>query len=489
MFINGPQLKDYIGLGGVADSVRDISREFQGLAADSRAVKPGYLFAALPGTKADGASYIAEAVRRGATAVLGASDAESEARKAGVRFIADSNPRQKFAQFAAAFYGAQPATVAAITGTNGKTSVASFLRQIWTRAGLKAASVGTLGIDAPSGHVPLSHTTPDPVRLHAELARLKKEGVDHLAMEASSHGLDQFRLDGVRVAAGGFTNITRDHMDYHLDFAHYERAKLRLFTSLVKDGGVAVVNADADHADAFAAEAKKRGLTLLTVGAKGDDIRLVKQMPHADGQDITLRHAGAEHILHLKLAGLFQASNALVAAGLAIGLGLNPDTVFAALEDLEGAPGRMELVARKANGAPLYVDYAHTPDALETVLKALRPHVRGRLVVVFGCGGDRDKGKRPLMGDAATQLADRVIVTDDNPRSEDARIIRQEILSAAPGATEIADRAEAIRAGAAGLEPGDALVIAGKGHEEGQIVGSEIRPFSDRAEAAKAVAS
>ncbi len=397
-------------------------QQFRGLAADSREVKPGYLFAALSGSKTDGARFIEDAVKRGAVAVLGAPAAADSARSLGVRFIAAANPRLRLAELAAEFYAAQPSTIAAVTGTNGKTSVASFPRQIWAFQGWQAASLGTIGIDAPSGHVSLGHTTPDPVRLHAELARLKNEGVDHLALEASSHGLDQYRLDGVKISAAGFTNITRDHLDYHASFENYLSAKLRLF----------------------------------------------------------------RHAIALPLAGSFQASNALVAAGLALGLGDEADKVFAALATLKGAPGRLELVARTNEGAPIYVDYAHTPDAIETVLRALRPHVKGRLHIVFGCGGDRDRGKRPLMAEAATRYADSVIVTDDNPRSEDPAVIRREVMLAAPGAREFGNRAEAIVQAVAALAAGDALVLAGKGHEDYQIVGHEVQPFSDRAEAVKA---
>jgi UDP-N-acetylmuramoyl-L-alanyl-D-glutamate--2,6-diaminopimelate ligase len=461
-------------------------QEFRGLAADSREVKPGFLFAALAGTKTDGARFIEDAVKRGAVAILGVPALAGEAKRLGVDFIADANPRLRLAQFAAEFSGAQPACIAAVTGTNGKTSVASFLRQIWAFQGRRAASLGTIGIDSPSGHVSLGHTTPDPVRLHVELARLKREGVDHLAMEASSHGLDQYRLDGVRIACAGFTNITRDHLDYHATFEIYLAAKLRLFTDLVKDGGAAVVNVDAEHADDFVAAARRRGLRLLTVGVSAESLRLAAQTPHAHGQDLTVAHGGHEYRIALPLAGSFQASNALVAAGMAIGVGDPADRVLSALETLKGAPGRLELVARTRDGASIYVDYAHTPDAIVTVLTALRPHVEGRLHVVFGCGGDRDRGKRPLMGEAATRYADVVIVTDDNPRSEDPAAIRREILTAAPGAREIGGRAEAIREAVAALGAKDALVLAGKGHEDYQIVGTKVLPFSDRAEAVKA---
>ena len=460
--------------------------EFSGLAADSREVKPGFLFAALKGTKTDGGRFIEDAVKRGAVVVLGEPELAEHVHKLGVRFIADKNPRLRLAKMAAAFYAAQPNCVAAVTGTNGKTSVAHFLRQIWLSEGRKAASLGTIGIYSPSGQVQLSHTTPDPVELHAQLARLKHEGVEHLALEASSHGLDQFRLDGIDVSAGAFTNITRDHMDYHATFEEYLKAKLGLFERLVRPGGVAVVNRDADHADECIAAAERRGLRLLTVGAQGETLKLTGQVPRARGQDLSVLYQGRIRTIALPLAGLFQASNALVAAGVALGLGDAADDVFAALETLKGAPGRLDLVAQTRAGASIYIDYAHTPDAVETVLTALRPHVKGRLHIVFGCGGDRDRGKRPLMAAAAARSADSVIVTDDNPRSEDPAAIRREVLQGAPNAREVGDRAEAIRLGIAALGADDALVIAGKGHEDYQIVGAETRPFSDRAEAVKA---
>jgi UDP-N-acetylmuramoyl-L-alanyl-D-glutamate--2,6-diaminopimelate ligase len=361
-----------------------------------------------------------------------------------------------------------------------------FLRQIWASDGLRAASLGTIGLVAPEGCVSLSHTTPDPIALHALLAGLKQDGIEHLALEASSHGLHQYRLDGVRISAAAFTNITRDHLDYHATFEDYLNAKLRLFSELVCPGGVAVVNADAPYAVRFSGAAAARQLRLLTVGRSGDDLRLVSQNPRSDGQDLRVLYRDMERDVSLPLAGSFQTSNALVAAGLALGLGAPADRVFAALPHLRGAPGRLEKVAYARNGAPVYVDYAHTPDALETVLTALRPHVSGRLHVIFGCGGDRDKGKRPLMGAAACRYADAVIVTDDNPRSEVAADIRREALAGCEGAREIGDRAEAIQAGLAALCPEDVLVIAGKGHESGQIAGGVTRPFSDREEAVKA---
>ena len=460
-------------------------QDFTGLTSDSRKVKPGYLFAALAGTKTDGAKFVQDAVARGASAVLGTPALESDVAALGVTFIPSENPRLGLARYAAAFYDAQPETVAAVTGTKGKSSIVAFLREIWTALGKPAASLGTVGVIAPNGVMPLSHTTPDPVEIHELLATLKADGVDHLAIEASSHGLDQHRLDGVRISGCGFTNITRDHMDYHATFEDYLAAKLRLFGEVVEQGGVAVVNADADHADRFIEAARARKLRLITVGMEGDTIRLVSLTGHGDAQKLQVVYAGGTYDIDLPLAGTFQASNALVAAGLAIGLGEEAGKVFAALEHLKGAPGRMEKVAF-VNGAPIYVDYAHTPDSLQKVLEALRPHTQNRLHVVFGCGGDRDRGKRPLMGAVAVKLADDVIVTDDNPRSEEPAAIRAEILAAATGAREIGDRAQAIQKAVAELQVGDVLVIAGKGHETGQYITGEVHPFSDREQAVAA---
>ncbi len=461
------------------------AKDFTGLTSDSRKVEPGYLFAALAGSKTDGARFVEDAVKRGAKAVLGRPEVAEQAKALGVSFIAHDNPRAGLARFAAEFFAAQPGTVAAVTGTKGKASVVAFLREIWTALDKPAASLGTVGVVGPKGERPLSHTTPDPVEIHRLLAGLKKDGVTHLAIEASSHGLDQYRLDGVVVSAAGFTNITRDHMDYHATFQDYLAAKLRLFGEVVKKDGVAVINADADHAEDFLSVAQQRDLRILSVGEKGEGIRLTGREGRGDAQALSIRYEGYSYDVLLPLAGAFQASNALVAAGLAIGLGDEPGKVFAALAQLKGAPGRMEKVAFAAAGAPIYVDYAHTPDSLEKVLQALRPHTDNKLRLVFGCGGDRDKGKRPLMGQIAAALADEVIVTDDNPRSEDAATIRKEILATVPGAREISDRHEAIRTAIAALGPGDVLVVAGKGHETGQYVGSEVRPFSDREEVLK----
>jgi len=461
-------------------------KRLTGLTSDSRDVRNGFLFAAIPGTKGDGAAFVGDAVTRGAVAVLGKPEIEAAVRAAGVTFFPTENPRQALAVAAAAFYGAQPATIAAVTGTNGKTSITVFLREIWTALGKRAASMGTIGVVTPERTITLHHTTPGPVEIQKILAEVKADGIDHLALEASSHGLDQYRLDGAEIAAVGFTNLTPDHRDYHPTLEHYLNAKLRLFRDLARDGAAAVVNADADHADAFIAAAADRGLRLITVGENGGGLKLVAREASADGQTLTIAYAGKTYRIALPLAGAFQASNVLVAAGMAIGLGEPVDSVFAALEHLKGAPGRLEKVAVAASGAPIYVDYAHTPDALENVLAALRPHTARKLVVVFGCGGDRDKAKRPQMGAIAMRLADKVIVTDDNPRSEDAAMIRQEILAGCPEASEIGDRGEAIRAAIAGLGDGDVLAIAGKGHESGQIVGATVLAFNDRDQAVEA---
>ena len=485
----GPHSGANIAAGKAGKSPMAAVRQFAGLASDSREVKPGYLFAALPGTKANGAEFLKDAVSRGAVAVLGRPDVAPVAAALGMRFIADDNPRKALARIAAQFFAAQPETVAAVTGTNGKTSITVFLREIWTALGKRAASMGTIGVVTPNGVTKLNHTTPGPIELHRILAELKRDGIDRLAVEASSHGLDQFRLDGADIAAVGFTNISRDHMDYHPTFEAYLACKLRLFRELARDGAVAVVNADTEHAGDFVAAAKARGLLLLTVGEKGEDLKLLARAPHGDGQSLKVAYDGNTYAVALPLAGAFQVSNALVAAAFAIGLGEDARTVFAALAGLKGAPGRLEKVAAAKSGAPIYVDYAHTPDALETILTALRPHTEGKLWIVFGCGGDRDKGKRPLMGAAAAKFADRVIVTDDNPRSEVPAAIRKEALALCPGAQEIGDRAEAIRVGIAALGVGDVLVIAGKGHESGQIVGAVVHPFSDRDEAIKAALS
>ena len=459
-----------------------------GLAMDSRAVKPGDLFFALAGSKTDGSRFIEQATAAGAVAIACEHAPSGESR---VPFVTTPNPRRALALAAARFYPKQPQTIAAVTGTSGKTSVAAFTRQIWQRLGHASASIGTIGLVSPKRTVYGSLTTPDPIALHRQLDEIAGDGVTHLAFEASSHGLDQYRLDGVRVAAGGFTNLTRDHMDYHPDVAHYLGAKLRLFRDLVVAGGAAVISADHDCSQEVIDAARARGLRIIAVGRNadgaGEGIRLVDATVDGFAQQLTLEHGGRRHLIKLPLVGEFQIENALVAAGLAIGTGSDVDAVLATLEHLEGAKGRLERVGEH-QGAPIFVDYAHKPDALAKALQALRPYAKRRLVVVFGCGGDRDAGKRPLMGAIATENADHVIITDDNPRSENPRDIRAAILDAAKGAAEIGDRAEAIKAGIAGLQPGDALLIAGKGHETGQIVGDKTFPFSDHDAVAAAFA-
>ena len=453
--------------------------DIAGVTADSREVVPGDLFAALPGTRIDGRSFIGEAVRRGAVAILAPPDTVWPEGVPTRPMITDDEPRRYLARIAAVLAGPQPNTVVAVTGTNGKTSTVEFLRQIWTSAGQKAASLGTLGLTAEGFDPGPGLTTPDPVSLAEILAGLARAGIQHAAMEASSHGLDQFRLDGVRLAAGAFTNLTRDHLDYHGTLDAYRIAKMRLFDTLLPEGAPAVACADMDPAtlDALQTIATRRGLVLRTVGEAGTHIRLLSVTPEPDGQVLTVVTAGATRSVRLNLPGRFQVDNALVAAALAEALG-QPDALDR-LAALTGVRGRMERAARLPNGAAVYVDYAHTPDALERLLTALRPHTTGRLHVVFGAGGDRDRGKRPLMGEAAARLADAVIVTDDNPRSEDPAAIRAAILAACPGALDIGDRAKAIEAALNRLGPGDVLAVAGKGHEQGQTIGTTVIPFDD----------
>jgi UDP-N-acetylmuramoyl-L-alanyl-D-glutamate--2,6-diaminopimelate ligase len=455
-----------------------------GLAVDSRAVKPGNVFFALSGVKTDGARFVDQAIAAGAAAVVSDRLPANDNR---VAFIASPNPRKALALAAARFYPRQPQVIAAITGTSGKTSVAAFTRQIWLSLGHAAASIGTIGLVSPMRTVYGSLTTPDPISLHRSLDEITGEGVTHLALEASSHGLDQYRLDGVRVTAGAFTNLSRDHMDYHPSVEHYLAAKLRLFTDLVAEGGPAVIAADHEHSVAVIEAAHARRLQIMTVGRQGEAIRLRSAAIEGFAQVISIEHAGRTYTLRLPLVGEFQIENALVSAALAIGTGGDAERVFAALEKLEGAKGRLEFIG-ECNGAPVFIDYAHKPDALAKALEALRPYARRKLVVVFGAGGDRDTGKRPLMGAIAAQNADTVIITDDNPRSENPAAIRAAILAAAPGAQEIGDRAKAIRVAIEQLQPGDALLIAGKGHETGQIVGDKVLPFSDH-EAARAALS
>ena len=463
--------------------------EVNGLAVDSRAVKPGDLFFALAGSKTDGSRFIDAAIAAGAVAVAGDRAAQGGSR---VPFVVTPNPRLALARAAARFYPRQPATIAAVTGTSGKTSVAAFTRQIWERLGHVSASIGTIGLVSPKRTVYGSLTTPDPIALHRQLDEITGDGVTHLAFEASSHGLDQFRLDGVRVAAGGFTNLSRDHMDYHPDVAHYLAAKLRLFRDLVMPGGAAVISTDHECSQQVIEAARARDLRIIAVGRNadgdGEGIRLVGVSVEGFAQNLALATRGRNYTVKLPLVGEFQIENSLVAAGLAIGTGSEPDAVFAGLEHLEGAKGRLERVGEH-NGAPIFVDYAHKPDALAKALQALRPYAKRKLVVIFGAGGDRDAGKRPLMGAIAADNADQVIVTDDNPRSENPEAIRAAILAAAKNATDIGDRADAIRTGISALQQGDVLLIAGKGHETGQIVGDKVLPFSDHEAVAAALAA
>jgi UDP-N-acetylmuramoyl-L-alanyl-D-glutamate--2,6-diaminopimelate ligase len=467
--------------------------DIRGLTADSRTVKPGFLFAALAGSRQDGRRFVADAVARGAVAVLTDDPAPLSLltrQQPPVHVIFDANPRRRLARMAARFYAPQPETLVAVTGTNGKTSVTVFVRQIWRHLGLRAASLGTIGIVGPDFAQPGSLTTPDPISLHRELNILARSGIDHVALEASSHGLDQYRLDGLELSAAAFTNLTRDHLDYHRDMAAYFAAKARLFTELLPPDGTAVLNADSAEAPRLGQLCRQRGQTVLTFGtAPGADLRLVDARPLDARQALRLEVFGEHRDLVLPLVGAFQASNALAALGLAIATGAPVERALDALPALEGAPGRLQHVATHPNGAPVIVDYAHTPDALETVLRTLRAHCRGRLVVVFGCGGERDAGKRAQMGEIVEHLADRVIVTDDNPRGEDAAAIRRAILASAPKAEEIDGRARAIRRGLALLEPGDMLLIAGKGHERGQIVAGVTYPFDDAEAAREAVAA
>ena len=463
--------------------------EVEGLAVDSRLVKPGDVFFALAGAKTDGARFVDAAIAAGAVAIVGD---HPPAGACALPVVITANPRRALALAAAKVFARQPATIAAVTGTSGKTSVAAFTRQIWDRLGHVAASIGTIGLVSPARTVYGSLTTPDPIALHRQLDQIARDGVTHLAFEASSHGLDQFRLDGVRISAAGFTNLSRDHLDYHPDLAHYLAAKLRLFQELLAPDGAAVVSADHDCAEQVIDVARVRGLRLITVGTDGDGagegIRLVDVAVDGFAQKLALEHRGRRTSVRLPLVGAFQIENALVAAGLAIGTGSEADAVFASLEGLEGAKGRLERVGER-NGAPIFVDYAHKPDALAKALQALRPYARRRLVVVFGAGGDRDAGKRPIMGAIATENADSVIVTDDNPRSENPAAIRAAILSATRGARDIGDRAGAIRVAIDDLEPGDVLLIAGKGHETGQIIGDQTLPFSDHDAVAAALAA
>ena len=469
---------------------RDVAADplITGVTADSRKVAPGALFVALPGSAADGRAFIPQALSQGAAAVLAPADTDQALAPV---LITSGDVRRAYAIAARGFYGAQPATCVAVTGTNGKTSVAAFCRQIWAALGLHAASMGTLGVLAQSGNVNQSLTgpgltSPDAADAARMLADLAERGVTHLALEASSHGIDQRRLDGVSLQAAAFTNLSQDHLDYHGDMEAYRAAKLRLFETLLPRGKTAVLNADSEAYSSFAAASIMSGLGVMAVGERGRDLSLISRQAVPEGQRLTVDVRGSLHEVLLPLAGAFQASNALVAAGLCIAAGETPERVLAGLEKITGAQGRLQRIPGSGRGE-VYVDYAHTPDGLETVLKALRPHATRRLIVVFGAGGDRDKAKRPMMGEIAGRLADVAIVTDDNPRSEDPAAIRKAVREGCPDAHEIGDRRAAIREAIAIMGDGDVVIIAGKGHEQGQIVGGVTHPFDDVTEASEAL--
>ena len=453
--------------------------DITGLTADSRAVEAGFLFAALQGVAAHGRDFVAQAKANGAIAVLSAGDLSADP---GVAHVVAADARHAFALAASRFYPRRPGTIVAVTGTNGKSSTVDFLRQIWAHAGKRAASLGTLGAITPSGVIDLGHTTPDPARVHATLTQLADDGVTHVAMEASSHGLEQRRIDGLSFAAAAFTNLTQDHLDYHRDMSSYRDAKLKLW-ALVKAGAPAIINADASEGGAFEHAAKARGLDVWLCGWRAPRehaLKIVEIQPRPNAQTMTLLWQGVERKVELPLIGEFQALNAVCAATLALALGDAPESVWAGMEKLKPVKGRMEHVGASKSGGHVFVDYAHTPDGLDVLLRAARPHAPGRIIAVFGCGGDRDADKRAKMGAIAERQADVVIVTDDNPRNEDANAIRANILRGATSATEIGDRGEAIRAAVTMMKSGDAVMIAGKGHETGQIVKGIEHPFSDQ---------
>ncbi|MDE2597294.1 MAG: UDP-N-acetylmuramoyl-L-alanyl-D-glutamate--2,6-diaminopimelate ligase [Sphingomonadales bacterium] len=450
-----------------------------GFAIDHRKIAPGTVFGAFRGAKFNGEDFIADAVKAGAIAVVAAPAARVE----GAVHIADAEPRRSFARLAAQFFTPVPDVVVAVTGTNGKTSTAEMTRQLWRMAGHRAASIGTLGVTTSDESVSTGLTTPDIVTFFANMTGLAREGVSHVAYEASSHGLSQFRNEGLAVRAGAFTNLSRDHLDYHADMEDYFAAKMRLFDEVVSDGGSAVIWADDEWSDLAAAHAQKRGLTLLTVGEKGHAIRLLSRNPGQLGQVLEIEHEGKVRKVNLPLIGAYQAANALVAAGLVLATGGDAAQTFDALARLQPVRGRLERAAISRAGAPVYVDYAHTPDALEAAIAALRPHVNGRLICVFGAGGDRDQGKRPEMGRVAAEQADVAIVTDDNPRGEDPAAIRAMVLAGAGGLREVGDRRAAIADAIGQAGKDDIVLIAGKGHEQGQIVGrgdaTRVLPFDD----------
>jgi UDP-N-acetylmuramoyl-L-alanyl-D-glutamate--2,6-diaminopimelate ligase len=478
-------LGDLVSQSDVSPEAADL--DIEGLTSDSRQVAPGFVFVAIPGVAADGAKFAASAVAAGAVAVLASDDADLSPIEGQVAIIRSANPRRALALMAADFFGRQPECAVAVTGTSGKTSVVEFTRQIFASVGKQAASVGTIGIVKPDGGRYGSLTTPDPVSLHKTLAELADEGVSHVAFEASSHGLDQHRLDGVKLTAAAFTNLGRDHLDYHADLEDYLNAKLRLFKELLQPGKTAVINADGAEHDRVEAAANERGLKVLSVGKAGKDIEVVSIAGDGFAQKLQISNGIETFDVRLPLIGDYQVENALVAAGLAIAAGIAPKKAIEALGTLKGVPGRLEIVG-EAGGGLVVVDYAHKPEALSAALAGVRPFVKGKLVCVFGCGGDRDRGKRSIMGKIACEDADEVIVTDDNPRSEDPASIRAEILSGCPGAREIGDRREAIETAVGTIGPGDVILIAGKGHETGQLVGDTLLPFSDHEVAREAIA-
>ncbi|WP_281984106.1 UDP-N-acetylmuramoyl-L-alanyl-D-glutamate--2,6-diaminopimelate ligase [Thalassorhabdomicrobium marinisediminis] len=473
--------------------------QITGLTVDSREVQPGSLFFALPGARVHGGEFIQYALRMGAAAVVtdaqGAEIAAKELAESAAALIVTDDPRGALAQTASLWFGAHPETVIAVTGTNGKTSISTFARQIWIEMGLAAVNLGTTGIEGAWTH-PLRHTTPEPITLHRALAEARAEGITHVAMEASSHGLDQRRLDGVMLAAAGFSNFTQDHLDYHKTFEAYFDAKMGLFTRLLPEDGVAVVNIDDPKGPEVVELAEGRGVEVITVGRAADArLRLTGQRFDGTGQEILFDWQRGSHKARLNLIGGFQADNVLLAAGLVIAAGGDAEEAFDTLPYLTTVRGRMQHAATRANGGAVFVDYAHTPDAIATALQAMRPHVMGKLVAIVGAGGDRDAGKRPLMGQAAAEHADVVFVTDDNPRTEDPAAIRAAVMEGAKahGAgksiVEVGDRAEAILRGVDALGPGDALLIAGKGHESGQTIGDDVLPFDDVEQASVAVSA
>lgn len=479
------KLNDLLKNTGVKNPGADV--DICGLTADSRRVEKGFLFAALKGVNTDGNKYIPQAISNGASAILTSGEGEDAAGSfSEVIFLKSATPHRDFACLAANFYGQQPAHIAAVTGTNGKTSIADFIRQVLNMSGRKAASLGTLGVIKNNEAPQYAMTTPDPVSLHQELKALVDDGYDYLAMEASSHGLCQYRLGGVKVQVAGFTNLTRDHLDYHKTMENYLAAKKILFTDILIPGGSAVLNADIEVYPALREACEQTGKKVVSYGRNGKELRLINAVPQAEGQILDIDYYGQRQRLTIPLAGEFQAMNVLCALGMLAELTGKPFEMIKYIEKIHGAKGRLELVRRLDNGAAIYVDYAHTPDAIENVLKAMRPHCSNHLAILFGCGGDRDKGKRPQMGKIADELADKIYVTDDNPRSEEPAEIRAEIMAACPHGLNIGDRRQAIRQAVAELESGDILIVAGKGHEPGQIIKGVTYPFSDHEEVLKA---